>query len=81
MRRVLVVGISGAGKSTFSRALAQKTGLPLIHLDKEFWQPGWKETPRAIWRARLAELIAAINGSWMATTAARSTSAFPAPTR
>jgi adenylate kinase family enzyme len=58
MRRVLVIGIPGAGKSTFARALAARTGLPLIHLDKEFWQPGWKATPRSQWRARTAELAA-----------------------
>lgn len=58
MQRVLVIGISGAGKSTFSRALATKTGLPLIHLDKEFWQPGWVQTPRQEWRERVAELAA-----------------------
>jgi adenylate kinase family enzyme len=40
MRRVLVIGISGAGKSTFARELAARIGLPLIHLDKEFWRPG-----------------------------------------
>jgi adenylate kinase family enzyme len=58
MRRVLVIGISGAGKSTFSQALATKTGLPLIHLDKEFWRPGWVQTPRQEWRARVSELAA-----------------------
>ena len=47
MQRVLVIGISGAGKSTFSRALAARTGLPLIHLDKEFWRPGCLQTPRS----------------------------------
>ena len=57
MQRVLVIGISGAGKSTFSRALAARTGLPLIHLDTEFWQPDWKITPREEWRAKVAELI------------------------
>ena len=58
MQRVLVIGISGAGKSTFSRALANTTGLPLIHLDKEFWQPGWVQTPRPEWRAKVGELAA-----------------------
>lgn len=58
MRRVLVIGISGAGKSTFSRVLAARTKLPLIHLDREFWQPGWKVTPRNIWRARVEQLAA-----------------------
>jgi adenylate kinase family enzyme len=58
MRRVLVIGIPGAGKSTFARALAARTGLPLIHLDKEFWQPGWRVTPRTEWWARVSELAA-----------------------
>ena len=58
MQRVLVIGISGAGKSTFARALADKTGLPLIHLDKEYWQPGWTMTPRGEWRERVAALVA-----------------------
>lgn len=57
MRRVLVIGISGAGKSTFSRRLAERTGLPLIHLDREFWRPGWIVTPRPEWRAKVAELV------------------------
>jgi adenylate kinase family enzyme len=32
--------------------------LPVIHLDAEFWQPGWKTTPPAQWRAKVAELAA-----------------------
>ena len=39
--RVVVTGMAGAGKSTFSRQLAAKTGLPLIHLDLHIWGPGW----------------------------------------
>lgn len=57
MRRVLVIGIPGAGKSTFARALARQTDLPLIHLDKEFWQPGWNVTLRAEWRAKVADFV------------------------
>jgi adenylate kinase family enzyme len=57
MQRVLVIGNSGAGKSTFSRALAARTRLPLIHLDSEFWQAGWKITPREQWRAKVAQLV------------------------
>jgi adenylate kinase family enzyme len=58
MKRVLVIGICGAGKSTFARALAARTGLPLIHLDKEFWQPGWVERQRSAWRQRVVEIAA-----------------------
>jgi adenylate kinase family enzyme len=57
MQRVLVIGISGAGKSTFTRKLAARTGLPVIHLDTEFWQPGWKITPREQWRPKVAKLV------------------------
>jgi adenylate kinase family enzyme len=63
MQRVLVIGISGAGKSTFTRALGARTGLPAIHLDTEFWRPGWKVTPREEWRAKVAALVA--RESWI----------------
>src|SRR4051812_15623206 len=43
MQRVLVMGCSGAGKSTFARALAGKLGLALVSIDRIFWQPGWRE--------------------------------------
>jgi len=49
MRRVAVIGSAGAGKSTLSRELGALLGLPVIHLDRLFWRPGWVETPREEW--------------------------------
>lgn len=46
MERVLVIGCGGSGKSTLSRKLGEKTGLPVIHLDKLFWHSGWVESTR-----------------------------------
>lgn len=43
MKRILVIGNCGAGKTLFSKNLAHKLKLPLIHLDHLFWQPNWKE--------------------------------------
>ncbi|MEQ9144101.1 MAG: AAA family ATPase [Parvibaculaceae bacterium] len=63
MKRVLVIGPSGAGKSTFAAGLAQKTGLPLIHLDTEYWNPGWVPTPDEDWLPRVEELAA--RDSWI----------------
>lgn len=57
-QRIAVIGSPGAGKSTLATALAAATGLPLIHLDREHWQPGWVEPDPAEWQARNAALVA-----------------------
>lgn len=44
--RIMIVGSPGSGKSTFARELAEITGIPLIHLDRKFWNAGWTETPK-----------------------------------
>lgn len=58
MKRVLVIGSGGAGKSTFARRLSERTGLPLIHLDAEYWLPGWVEPSRERWTGTVERLIA-----------------------
>ena len=63
MRRVVVLGSGGAGKSTLARQLGEVLGLPVIHLDREHWRPGWVETPRDEWAERVAELVA--GDSWV----------------
>lgn len=55
-RRWMVLGASGGGKSTYSRKLAEVLGLPTIHLDLEYWRPGWVEPPKPEWREKVAEL-------------------------
>lgn len=49
--RVVVTGLAGSGKSTFAKALAASSDLPLIHLDLEFWQPGWTAPSDGEWEA------------------------------
>lgn len=46
MKRVIIIGCGGAGKSTLARQLGERTGLPVVHLDKLFWKPGWEEMPK-----------------------------------
>lgn len=41
MRRVLVLGCPGAGKSTLARSLGEALSLPVVHLDKLWWKSGW----------------------------------------
>ena len=73
--RVLVVGNSGSGKSTLSRALAERLGLPAVHLDTHFWLPGWTEPDQGAWRRRVEELVAAprwvMDGNFGGTLPAR----------
>lgn len=57
-RRVMVIGCGGSGKSTLSRALAERTGLPLVHLDARYWSSGWVPTPAAEWHDRVVDLAA-----------------------
>src|SRR5215467_9418762 len=40
MKRVVILGPGGSGKSTLALRLSEITGLPVIELDKVFWQPG-----------------------------------------
>lgn len=49
MKRVVLLGRGGAGKSTLGRELSQLTGLPVIELDGHFWQPGLQPTEPEAW--------------------------------
>jgi len=42
MKRILIVGNAGAGKTTFAHELALKLNLPLVHLDKIYWHGEWQ---------------------------------------
>src|ERR1700750_1180183 len=55
MLRILVMGSSGSGKSTFARRLSAITGIPMVSVDALFWRPGWVEPDRAEFHARLTE--------------------------
>jgi adenylate kinase family enzyme len=58
-RRVVVVGSTGAGKTTFARALAAALGVLHIELDALHWGPDWTPVPAEMFRA---QVIAATDG-------------------
>lgn len=58
MKKIIILGSPGAGKSTFSFALAEKTGLPVYHLDQMFWRAGWVSVTKEDFDAELAETLA-----------------------
>lgn len=46
MKRILVTGPIGAGKSSLAGELGRLLGIRVLHLDRLFWKPGWVATPR-----------------------------------
>jgi adenylate kinase family enzyme len=58
MTRIAVIGNSGGGKSTLSRALAAARQVPHIEIDRFLWRPGWRWAPIAEYEAEHARLIA-----------------------
>ena len=57
MRKVLVIGSGGAGKSIFANRLGELLNIEVLHLDKFYWRPGWVETPKADWLRTVNELL------------------------
>jgi adenylate kinase family enzyme len=57
MRKVLIIGPGGAGKSTLANRLGALLKIEVLHLDKFYWQAGWVEPPKAEWLKRVEELI------------------------
>ena len=52
----MLIGSGGAGKSTLAKKLNDVTGIPLIHLDKHFWNPDWVETEKEKWTQLVMEI-------------------------
>ncbi|HKY26918.1 MAG TPA: DNA topology modulation protein [Pyrinomonadaceae bacterium] len=57
MRKVLVIGPGGAGKSTLATQLGELLNIEVLHLDKFYWHPGWIETPKSEWLETVEELV------------------------
>jgi len=57
VRRVLVVGTTGSGKTTVARELARQLAVPHIELDELYWLPGWQSPDEDVFRAHVADAI------------------------
>jgi len=64
VKRITILGPAGAGKSWLGRQLADLLGVPVIHLDRLYWKPGWVAPPAHEWQViQLRELE---RDSWIA---------------
>ncbi len=41
IKRIMIIGGAGSGKSSLARKLGDITGLPVVHIDTLYWLPGW----------------------------------------
>ena len=57
MKRVIVIGSPGAGKSTFARRLRDRTGIPLVHLDMIWHQPDRTTISREAFDRKLSDIL------------------------
>ena len=57
MKRVIVIGCPGSGKSTVSRALHNKTGIPLYHLDMMYWNADKTTVEKSVFLERLSTVL------------------------
>jgi adenylate kinase family enzyme len=65
VRRVSVVGLSGSGKTTTGRRLAERLGVPFVELDALHHGPSWTEASGEELRDRVAAAIAAAPDGWV----------------
>ena len=58
MKKIIVIGCPGAGKTTFAKGLKKKIGLPLFHLDSIWHKADRTHITREEFDARLGEILA-----------------------
>jgi adenylate kinase family enzyme len=63
MKRAVIIGNSGGGKSTLARRLSSAWQCDHVEIDALMWQQGWQLTPVEIYNAEHARLIA--EESWI----------------
>lgn len=59
MRRIMIFGGSGSGKSTLAQQIGAVLGLPVVHIDRIYWLPGWEmRAPEDVIKMIRAEIAA-----------------------
>lgn len=63
MQRIVILGNAGSGKSTLARQLGELLKLPVVHLDRLFWEPGWTQPDAEQFRSRVSSALT--TDSWV----------------
>lgn len=60
--KIAILGYSGSGKSTLAKALGEKYGEAVLHLDQVHFLPGWQERARAEEAAMVSDFLDSHDG-------------------
>ncbi len=63
MKKIIVIGCPGSGKSRFSKALHNITDVPLYHLDMMFWNSDKTTVQKSVFLERLSDVLE--NDEWI----------------
>ena len=71
MKKIIVIGCPGSGKSTFSKKLSEKTAIPIYHLDMMYWNEDKTTVNKNIFLERLGSVLQKdewiIDGNYIST--------------
>lgn len=62
-KRIVIIGISGTGKSFAGIEMARRLNLPLHHMDSIIWSKNWVETPHNVVQDKMNAIVA--QDSWI----------------
>ncbi|WP_462259499.1 DNA topology modulation protein [Vagococcus teuberi] len=57
MKKIMIIGSPGTGKSTLGRQLEDKLSIKLYHLDKLFWKPHWEMSTKHEQQTILSDIV------------------------
>lgn len=63
MKKIIIIGVTGSGKSTLSEKLSQKLNIPYIQLDSLYWKPNWEGSSDEEFFAKISKAIS--QPSWL----------------
>ncbi len=55
--KIVIVGSTGSGKTTFAGRLSKLLNIPHVQLDSLFWKPDWRESTNEEFRAKVEEAV------------------------
>lgn len=57
MKKIMIIGSGGAGKTTLSMHLSEKLDIPVVHLDAIYWKPGWVGSQKEEWEEKQKQAL------------------------